>query len=238
MDHPKILSVGDRARELAPEAVVEAMFTTISCRMEPRGRGTRFPAVMVDLYSGYVTPRRAPEVLRELQEIEPALRAIPVSQVVWSLSVSPSDEAHAVVNYAAANALDYFVDGRGRPLLFQLREGLQECLAHSQVLYLRDPKESRQGFVYGSLCIGAGVTWMLLGHAYFRDWCLRRGTASLPVWTIGMDLVMVGLGMMIALTSPAIRDWFRRHQAVLMTIVLSAPIIWLVVCWRAGFLPD
>jgi len=238
MDHPKILSVGNRSGELAPEAVVEAMFATISCRMEPRGRGTRFPAVMEDLYSGYVTPRRALEVLRELQEIEPALRAIPVSQVVWDFAASRRDDAHEAVNHAAANALDYFVDGSGLPLLFRLREGLQECLAHRQVLNLRDPKESRLGVVYGSSCIVAGVMWMLLGHAYFREWCLRRGTASLPLWTIGMDLVMVGVGMMIALTSPAVRDWFRRHQAVLMTIVLSAPIVWLVVCWRAGFLPD
>lgn len=238
MEHPRILSVGDRSGELAPEEVVEAMFTTISCRMEPRGRGTRFPAVMDDLYSGYVTPSRAPEVLRELQEIESALRAIPVNEVVWALAVSRRDDADLAVNHGAANAFDYFSDDHGRPLLSRLREALAECQAEGQVLYLRDPAEARVGWVGGVLCVGAGVAWMLIGHAYLRDWCLRRGTAKLPVWTIGMDFVMVGFGLMIALTSLRARDWFRRHPATLMMIVLSAPIAWLLVCWRAGFLPD
>jgi hypothetical protein len=238
MANLRILSVGTQSRELATDEVVEAMFTTISCRLEARGSGTRFPAVMEDLHSGYVKPERAAVVLRELDDIEPSLRAIPVSQVVWGLNVAPRDDAGEVVNRGAQNAFDYFVDGSGQPLLERLRAGLQECLARGEVLYLRDPWEARVGLVGGSVCVVAGIAWMFLGHSYFREWCLRRGTARLPIWTVGMDLVMIGIGVMIALMSPGLRDWFRRHPSVLMTIVLSAPIGWLVVCWRAGFLPD
>ena len=88
----RILSVGGRSRDLGPEHVVEAMFTTISCRLEPQGRGTRFPALMDDLYAGYLKPGRAAEVLWELQKVEADLRKVPVRDVVWSLANFRQDD--------------------------------------------------------------------------------------------------------------------------------------------------
>jgi hypothetical protein len=148
----KILSVGGQSRELAPDRVVEALFTTIGCRLEPQGQGTRFPAVMEDLYSGYLAPGRAAATLRELQEIEDALRKIPVSDVVWSLAdLRRGDDAKEAVNHRAANAFDYFVDIDGRPLIWRL-------------------SERRDALAAGVALAALGFGWTLLGRALVPRW--------------------------------------------------------------------
>jgi 2,3-bisphosphoglycerate-dependent phosphoglycerate mutase len=241
MTASKVLRVGGYSRELGPEDVIEALFTTISCRLESHGRGTRFPTVMNDLYSGYLNPGRAPEALRELQEIEVGLRKIPVGDVVWSLANFRRSDANEPVNRRAANAFDYFVDGHGLPLISLLADGLRESMNTTQVLRVSYPKEARDGLLGGLFFALPGVGWMVLGRAFFPNWCLRpisshRG--AVPIWTFGMDLVMLGAAIMIVGRFPAISDWFRRHQPALIAVVIILPIAWLVVCAGAGFLPD
>jgi 2,3-bisphosphoglycerate-dependent phosphoglycerate mutase len=238
----KILTVGGNSRELGPEQVIQAMFTTVSCRLEPQGRGTRFPAVMDDLYSGYLTPGRAPDALRELQEIEDALRKIPVSDVVWSLAdLRRGDDANEAVKHHAANAFEYFVDIDGRPLISRLRDGVQECLTSAQVLRLGYPSESRNGLWGGLVLIVLGLAWMFLGRALVpgrRVASAYNFKAGIPIWTFGMDFVMLGVGIMIAAGFPGVYDWFRRRPWALITLAIAAIIGWLVICARAGFLPD
>jgi 2,3-bisphosphoglycerate-dependent phosphoglycerate mutase len=237
----KTVSVGGQSRELAPEHVMDALFTTISCRLEPQGRGTRFPAVMDDLYSGYLQPGRAPKALQELQEIEAALQKVPIDRVVWSLQKMHCDDSREPVNHHAGSSFEYFVDQDGQPLIWRLRDAVQECLSRGRVLRLVHDKEAVQGTLYGLFCALLGVGWMLAGRAWFPNWNLQRAgmtNAKMPLWTFGMYLVMTGAGLMIAFACPGVRDWFRRHQPVFMAVVLILPIVWLVICARAGYLPD
>lgn len=238
----RIVTIGKTSRELAPEETVEAMFTTIGCRLEPQGRGTRFPVVMDEVYAGYLTPARAADALKELDEIEACLRGIPVTHIVWSLAdLRRRDDTGEAVNHKASNAFDYFIDVDGRPLLARLRDGVQECLNSQQPLRLGEPKETRNGMIVGSALTLAGLAWMQVGHALIPGWSigwLGSSTARLPVWTFGMDLVMLGAGFLIAAPLPGLSDWFRRRPAALSTVAIVAVIAWLVVCARAGFLPD
>jgi len=234
MSAPKILSVGDHSHELAPEHVIEAMFTTIACRLEARGRGTRFPVVMDDLYAGYLKPVRALAALGELQEIEAGLRSLPVGRVVWNNADEP-------VTRQAANALEFFVDERGRPLICRLREGVQECLSTVQVLRLDYRRKAGDVLLGGLLLIVPGVIWMLVGRAYFAHWNLApvyNRKAGIPVWTFGMDLLMLGVAFMIHAAFPGLREWFRRRPVALVAVAIFAVIGWLAVCARAGFIPD
>jgi 2,3-bisphosphoglycerate-dependent phosphoglycerate mutase len=241
MTRSKTLYVGGNSRELGPERVIEAMFTTVSCRLEPHGRGTRFPAVMDDLYSGYLTPARAPAALHELQLIEDGLRKIPVSDVVWSLmDLRRGDDANEAVNHHAGNAFEYFVDVDGRPLMSRLADAVQECLTTAKVLRLAVPGEGRIGLMYGLVVAALGFGWMFLGRALIPGWSLKTltGTGSIPIWTFGMDLVMAGAAIMTAMGFPSVYDWFRRRSWALISVAIIAVIGWLVVCARAGFLPD
>jgi hypothetical protein len=203
----KLLTVGGNSRELAPDRVIEALFTTIGCRLEPQGRGTRFPAVMDDLYSGYLTPGGAPDALRELQEIEDALRKIPVSDVIWSLAdLRRGDNANEPVNHCAANAFEYFVDTDGRPLISRLRDGVRECLNSAQALRLAYPSEARGFLSYALFLAVLGFAWLFLGRALVPGWVLARHTVkgAIPIWTFGMDFVMLGIGIMTAAVFPGV----------------------------------
>ena len=237
----RMLLVGGLSSELAPEHVLEALFTTIGCRLEPGGRASRYPAVMDALYSGYLPPARAMEALRELREIELALMRIPVRDVVWSLANRLRDDACEPVNRNAGNAFEYFVDAGGQPLILRLREGAQECLNTAQPLRLASPNDARDGLLGGSCFAALGVAWMFLLRTFFPHWSIApvySRDATLPIWTFGMDLVMLGAAFAIAQGFPSVRYWFRRHRAALILVVVAAPVAQLVVCWRAGFLRD
>jgi Immunity protein 70 len=236
-----ILFVGAYSRELAPQNVLDAMFLTISVRLESRGRGTRFPVVMEDVSAGYLKHDRAAAALRELQEIQAGMRIIPVSDVVWRLGASPNDAAGKPVNPGAVSAQEYFVGGDGQPLLSSIRAGVEECLRTAQALRLASPPESRGMFVVGLSIAACGVAWLALGRAIFPNWCLRSfysHTAAMPIWTFGMYLVMIGAALLIATKFPGIGHWFRRRPAALTALALILPIAWLLICARAGFLPD
>ena len=235
----RVLTVGKQSRTLAPERVVEALFTTIGCRLEPHGQGTRFPAVMDDLYSGYLVPNRAPFAQRELLEIEAALRQVAVSEVVWSLAdLRRGPDADEPVNHRAANAFEYFVDVDGIPLITRLRESVQQCLGSTQVLKLTNAGDASIFLFFGIALVLLGVAWLFLGRAFIPNWNLHYLRAHMPLWTFGMDLVMMGTGIAVAGAFPGVSDWFRRRPAALAALAITCVIGWLVVCARAGFLPD
>jgi hypothetical protein len=235
----RILTVGRHSGDLAAERTVEALFTTIGCRLEPHGRGSRFPAIMDDLYSGYLTPARASKARQELQEIEDALRAVPVRDVVWNLgNLQRGDDSAEPVNHRASNAFEYFVDNGGRPLITRLREGVQECLNTAQVMRLAYPGEVRQGRGAGLVLMPIGFAWMYFGHRFIPTWCLKHFSAAIPIWTFGMDFVMLGAGFTIAMCFPGVTYWFRRRPMALPAIAITCVIGWLVVCAHAGWLPD
>jgi 2,3-bisphosphoglycerate-dependent phosphoglycerate mutase len=60
-----------------------AFFSTVRVRLEPEGWGTRFPAVMNELYAGELSAESAPKAVAELDQIREELRKLPPSQLVW-----------------------------------------------------------------------------------------------------------------------------------------------------------
>jgi hypothetical protein len=235
----RVLIVGKQSRILAAERVVDALFTTIGCRLEPHGQGSRFPAVMDDLYSGYLAPSRAPVAQRELLEIEAALRQVAVTDVVWSLAdLRRGDDAAEPVNHRATNAFEYFVDADGVPLIARLRESVAECLGSKQVLKLTNAGDASKFVYFGFALVVLGLAWLFLGRAFIPNWNVHHLRASMPLWTFGMDFVILGLGFAVAGAFPGVSDWFRRRPAALAALAIVCVIGWLVVCARAGFLPD
>src|ERR1039458_6263002 len=118
----KLLRVGSETFDLGPPVVMEGLFATISYRLEPSGRGSRFPTVMARLYEGRLNPSSAPAASRALEEIEAGLALLPLGSVVWSLAdLRRRDDSQLPVNRSAKNVCDYFVAGDGRSLVSVLR---------------------------------------------------------------------------------------------------------------------
>ena len=144
-------------------------------------------------------------------------------------------------NHRAANAFDYFVDTDGRPLIWRLRDSVQECLSNAQALRLAYPTQGRDTLAAGLVLGALGVAWMFLGRALVPRWVLTysyTGKGGIPIWTFGMDFVMLGAGILVAAMFPGAGDWFRKRPGALVAVAIAAVIGWLVVCARAGFLID
>jgi hypothetical protein len=194
---------------------------------------------MDDLYAGYLAPNRAHLAQQELREIEAALRQVPVSDVVWSLAdLRRGDDAGEPVNHRATNAFEYFVDADGLPLLTRLHQSVQECLSSTQVLKLTTAGAASGLFCFGLASVLLGVAWLYLGRTLIPNWNVHYLRARMPLWTFGMDLVMVGVAFAVGAAFPGVSDWFRRRPAALSALAITCVIGWLVVCARAGYLPD
>lgn len=95
----------------------KAFFSTVAVRLEPDGWGTRFPAVMNELYQGEVAPERLADVRREVAAIREELRAHPPADVVWDFEDRTArppwgdDIADRITDLAT-----YFVTSDGRDL--------------------------------------------------------------------------------------------------------------------------
>ena len=238
----QFLKVGADSRALAEQSVIEGLFNTITCTLEPGGRGSRFPAAMERLCQGSLNPSEAPAALRELQEIEEAMRKTPVAAVAWKPGdPRRGDDPARPANHQAANAFEYFIDVDGRPLITRLQEGVHQSIINEQALRYEAPGETFKVICIGLVGVALGVAWMWLGHKFLPRLTISKGYArghGIPVWTFGMYLVMFGAVLSITAPLPALRDWFFRRPWMVLALTIAAVIGWLAICGLAGFLPD
>jgi hypothetical protein len=76
------LHVGDLIWRVGTADLLHSFFSTISVRLEPLGWGTRFPALMNDLYQGELGPDRVETALSELLLARRELSFVPPEHVV------------------------------------------------------------------------------------------------------------------------------------------------------------
>lgn len=84
---PLGLHVGDLTWRVGSPDLLHAFFSTVSVRLEPLGWGTRFPALMNELYDGELPPGRVETALSELLLARRELSLLPPSRVVWDADV-------------------------------------------------------------------------------------------------------------------------------------------------------
>ena len=87
---PLGLLVGDVPLRVGSPDLLHAFFSTISVRLEPLGWGTRFPALLHDLYQGELSVDSVEAALAELTLARRELSAMPANAVVWD-----ADDPHA-----------------------------------------------------------------------------------------------------------------------------------------------
>ncbi len=238
----KSISVGANTEPLAEHSVFDALFATITRRLEPAGRASRFPVLMDHLYWGRMTSAQAVEALQELGEVEDGLRNVPVRDIIWSLVDSrPHDDTYEHVNRYADNVLEYFTDVNDRPLIARLRDSVEQCRRTAQPLRIVVIPVASKDFPFGIAGVSFGSAWMILGRTLVPRWRLYKSYGShsgIPVWTLGMDFVMIGAGLTIVTISPGTRAWFSTRPVLLFALIVAGIIVWFVACANIGFLRD
>lgn len=114
---PLGLHAADVTWEVGSPDLLHAFFSTITVRLEPLGWGTRFPALMHELYQGELREDRVETAFSELLLARRELGLLPASQVVWDADApdAPSPFAEAVAS-GASDAAKCFYTGEGKDL--------------------------------------------------------------------------------------------------------------------------
>jgi hypothetical protein len=109
------LLVGTDTWHVGSPDLLHAFFSTISVRLEPFGWGTRFPALMNELYQGDLPVGSVETALSELLLARRELALLPASRVVWDADdpFAASDRAEALAGGAPDLSRCFFTeDGR------------------------------------------------------------------------------------------------------------------------------
>lgn len=122
---PLGLHVADVTWRIGSPDLLHAFFSTISVRLEPLGWGTRFPALMHDLYQGSLPPSRVETALSELLLARRELSFVPADQVVLDVDVPgvPAPWGDVAAG-GAPDASKCFVTEDGKDLFDVLLAGL------------------------------------------------------------------------------------------------------------------
>jgi 2,3-bisphosphoglycerate-dependent phosphoglycerate mutase len=106
---------------------LHSFFSTIAYRLEPNGWGSRFPALMKELYTGQLSPERVPKAQDELATVRTELSKRPPDERVyayedperptpWPVPPGAKSLADCFLTSSANNLLDTI----GRVLEFSL----------------------------------------------------------------------------------------------------------------------
>ena len=119
------LNVEDRSWEVGSSQFLHAFFSTVAVRLEEGRWGSRFPTLMRELYSGSLPTGRAADALRELDEIQRGLFALPADQVVWDAEDRTARPPWGdQIAPTITNLGNYWWTSDGRDLFAVLREAL------------------------------------------------------------------------------------------------------------------
>jgi hypothetical protein len=221
------LKDGRSSANLGPRDGLTSFFDTVACRLEPAGRGTRFPVVSTRLRLGRVTRSEAARAIEELSAIAPELRKLPAANILW-VGQQP------IAAYRSTNAADRLTAPDGKPLLDHLLAGAQQTLHTGEVLRLNCPAQNRRELL-GLLGVSvAGIAWALFAHALFPHWVLAPASQSdsdpsgIPLWTFGILAPACAIPTLVGLAVPAVKVWSAMHTWGAVTWYLVVVTLWLI----------
>jgi hypothetical protein len=229
-----IIEFEGRRTELAAPDIVQALFATITHRLEPDGRGSRFPVVVLGLYGGRLMPEEMLAAITEIDVITGALQALPLDRAVRSLKDLTPFRAG---NGGAASLFEYFLTLDGTPLLAALRTALQESRAAAAPIRFESPQVVRDRRM-GRLWIAVGAAWTLAGFFYFPDLVIVPIGSTLRggplLWPIG--LLIIGLGLLSLFEARRLRSFRKAKPSHLWMAALAGMAfvaLWVAVTWRS-----
>jgi hypothetical protein len=122
------IRVGNIVDELGSGSFVHAFFSTVSAHCEPKGWGSRFPALM-QLYKGKLPAGLVEPAIGELRDAKRELSELAPSQVVWDIEDRKAQPPWgANISPSITSLGNYFVTSAGRDLFGVLEEALRDAL--------------------------------------------------------------------------------------------------------------
>jgi 2,3-bisphosphoglycerate-dependent phosphoglycerate mutase len=129
---------------------LHSFFSTIAYRLEPNGWGSRFPALMKDLYTGRLSPDRFPKARGELATLRSELAERPPEERIFAYE-DPDRPTPWDVPPGASSLADCFLTASAGNLLDVIEQAISEASEISADVEIRGfAKEgTRDVFVTG-----------------------------------------------------------------------------------------
>ena len=219
-----LLKVDTSSCNLGPQDGLTSLFDTIACRLEPEGRGSRFPVVSHYLRLGRIPRSKAARAVQELELIGSELLKQPATHILWV--GQPAQMGRA------ANAAERLTAPDGQPLLEHLLAGVHQTMSSGHVLRLVCPTQTRRT-LFGVLGImAAGVAWALVAHAWVPRLVIAPASQSaddpmgIPVWSFGLAAVAFVVPSLVGLGVPAFKVWYALHTWAVSVWALIVVVVW------------
>ncbi len=222
------LKNGGSVQNLGTRDVLTSFFDTIACRLEPGGRGTRFPIVSSRLRLGRISQSHATQALQELILIAPELQKLPAANILWA-------GRQPVAAFRSTSAADRLVAPDGRPVLEHLLSAAQHTANTGQVLRLECPAQNRRELLAALGASAAGMAWAIFAHTLFPNWVIAPATQSasdstgIPLWSFGVLAPALALPTLIGLAIPAVKVWSALHTWGPIVWYLLVVTIWIIL---------
>ena len=102
---------------------LHSLFSTIAYQVEREGWGSRFPALMKELYMGRLPKERVPQARDELQQVRQELSKLPPEARVYNYD-EPNQPTPWPVPPGATTLADCFLSSNGKNVLDLLERAL------------------------------------------------------------------------------------------------------------------
>lgn len=118
--------IGSIITEVGTADFLHAFFSTVSYRLEPGGWGSRFPALMNELFQGRIEAASANTALKELDTIQSELKEFMPGKVVWDIyDLKATPPWGNSISDQITSLSNYFVTSDGKDLIEVIRDRLQ-----------------------------------------------------------------------------------------------------------------
>jgi 2,3-bisphosphoglycerate-dependent phosphoglycerate mutase len=123
-----VLRVGKKSFEIGAASFLKSWFSSIDVRLERENWGSRFPAIMRELYGGRLRSSRVQSAANELELITQEFALHPPSDVVWDFENRSAQPPWGTAISAHITSLaNYFVTSDGKDLHEVLRAAFAEA---------------------------------------------------------------------------------------------------------------
>ena len=105
-----------------------AFFSTVAVRLENGRWGSRFPAIMRELYQGELPVSHLEKAESELMRIQKLLQALPVTDVVWDFHDQKKRPIwEGIIDRDIRNLADFFITNSGADLFDNLFHAIRHA---------------------------------------------------------------------------------------------------------------
>jgi hypothetical protein len=132
------LQVEDVVWYLGKPALLHAFCSTVSYRLEDDGWGSRFPALLKNLYRGSLPPEKIQDALEELHIIRDELSDYSLTKVVWDIyDLDKLPPVNFNPPTTVTSLAQYFITDDGKDMIEKMHEALMYAKQSDEPVVIR-----------------------------------------------------------------------------------------------------